>query len=67
MTPEKRNSGARETTVAREWLSEHIISKTAVTSLNNRRPAVAMLSCGPAPSLLAVAKQPVGQRRTGKA
>jgi hypothetical protein len=39
MAPERRNSGARETDVAREWFGKLIVSATAVTSRNNRRAA----------------------------
>jgi hypothetical protein len=35
--PERWNSGAKETVVARVWLCRHIVSMTAVASCNNRR------------------------------
>jgi hypothetical protein len=53
--------------VARERLGEDIISATAVTSCNNRKAAGAVLPCGPAPGLRAVAGRRVGTRRTGSA
>jgi hypothetical protein len=37
MTPERRNSEARETAVVRKQLGKHIVSATAVTSRNKRR------------------------------
>jgi hypothetical protein len=37
MTPERQNSGARETAVVREHLGKNTVSTTAVMSRNNRR------------------------------
>jgi hypothetical protein len=39
MAPERRNIGARKTTITRERLGKHIVSATAVTSRNTRRAA----------------------------
>jgi hypothetical protein len=46
MTPERRNSGTRETAVARERLDKHIVTATAVTSRNNRRAAGSGVATG---------------------